>query len=263
MVFESSFILLGLVQIVAYFIYGCAGFGAVVVSAPFATSILGTTVGVPFGTHLVLPFSYTMTLRNIRSVSWKDLAKILIACAPGIILGQYLFYVISPNTAKIAIGAAVVVIALMRIYQHIFVPYVLKRTEETEDGTPDTMTKKIMRIVCLVIGGAVHGAFNIGGPLITVYTLSAVKDKTKFRNTMLAVWACLDTWNAVNQFINGAWTPKLWSALVVCWPFALVGFLVGNKLFNKINRAQFLRIVDVVLLAVGLNTLIRAVAAVI
>lgn len=80
---------------------------------------------------------------------------------------------------------------------------------------------------------------------------------------MLAVWACLDTWNAVNQFINGAWTPKLWSALVVCWPFALVGFLVGNKLFNKINRAQFLRIVDVVLLAVGLNTLIRAVAAVI
>ena len=203
----------------------------------------------PFGTHLVLPFSYTMTLRNIRSVSWKDLAKILIACAPGIILGQYLFYVISPNTAKIAIGAAVVVIALMRIYQHIFVP--------------DTMTKKIMRIVCLVIGGVVHGAFNIGGPLITVYTLSAVKDKTKFRNTMLAVWACLDTWNAVNQFINGAWTPKLWSALVVCWPFALVGFLDGNKLFNKINRAQFLRIVDVVLLAVGLNTLIRAVAAVI
>lgn len=260
MVFESGFIILGLVQIAAYFVYGCAGFGAVVISAPFATSTLGAA-GTPFGTHLVLPFSITMTIKNIKGVSWKDLAKILIACAPGILLGQYLYRVIPLNAAKIAIGAAVTAIATLRIFQHIIFPVVLKRPEATED-TPDTTGKKIFRVACLIVGGVVHGAFNIGGPLITVYTLEAVKDKARFRNTMLAMWAILDLWNAVNQYLSGAWTAQLWSALVVCWPFALVGFLIGSKFFNKINRTQFLRVVDVVLLAVGLNTLIRAIAAV-
>lgn len=261
MTFEIGFLLLGIIQVLGFFVEGCAGFGCTVISAPFATSILGTTTGVPFGTLMAVFFSVILTSRSLNNISWKDLGKILVACLPGLLFGQYLFYVIDPEMAKIGIGAAVTVIALFKIFQNIINPLVLKKVKSEEE--PDTLGKKIFRVSCLVIGGTVHGAFNIGGPLITVYTLEAVKDKTRFRNTMICLWAILDLLNAFNQFRNGAWTPYLWSAILVCLPFAAVGFILGVKFLDKINREQFLRVVYVILFAVGLNLLIRSILAVI
>lgn len=260
MVFETAFLLLGIVQIFGFFVEGCAGFGCTVISAPFATSILGTTTGVPFGTIMSTFFVVGLTLKSLNNISWKDLGKILCACLPGLLLGQYLFYVIDADVAKIGIGTAVTLIALFKIYQNIISPLVLKKVKTEEDA--DTFGKKLFRLTCLVVGGTVHGAFNIGGPLITVYTLEVVKDKTRFRNTMICLWAILDILNAFNQWRNGAWTPYLWSAVLVCLPFAAVGFLLGIKFLDKINREQFLRVVYVVLFAVGLNTLVRSIMAV-
>ncbi len=260
MTFEIGFLLLGIIQIFGFFVEGCAGFGCTVISSPFATSILGVETGVPFGTLMAVFFSIGLTLKSLNNISWKDLGKILLACLPGLFFGQYLFYVIDPSYAKIGIGAAVTLIALFKIFQNIINPMVFKK-EKVEEA-PDTLAKKIFRVSCLLIGGTVHGAFNIGGPLITVYTLEAVKDKTRFRNTMICLWAILDLMNAFNQWRNGAWTPYLWSAVLTCLPFAAVGFIIGVKFLDKINREQFLKVVYVILFAVGLNLLIRSMLAV-
>lgn len=259
MTFETTFIFVGLMQIVGYFIQGCTGFGCAVIAAPVTNGLLGTAEGVPYSTLLTLPFMYGLGIKAIRETSWKDLLKILILCAPGLLLGNYLFYRISANTAKIGIGAMVTVIALMNIYKHIIKPLVLKKA--VEEDVPDTTGKKVFRYGCLLLGGVVHGAFNIGGPLITVYTLEAVKEKEKFRNTMTWLWAILNTVNAFNQYRNGAWNPHLWSALAVGVPMAAVGFVLGIAFLKKINREQFLRIVYVVLLVIGDDMLIRSVMA--
>ncbi|MFA0521524.1 TSUP family transporter, partial [Vibrio sp. 10N.222.55.E8] len=112
------------------------------------------------------------------------------------------------------------------------------------------------RYGCLILGGIVHGAFNIGGPLITVYTLEAVQDKKKFRNTMTMLWVVLNSWNLFNQHQNGAFTNELNSALLIGLPLAGIGFYFGMRFLEKINREQFLRIVYVVLLLIGANMLL-------
>ena len=259
MTFEIAFLLVGLMQIAGYFIQGCTGFGCAVIAAPVTTGLLGTAEGVPYSTLLTLPFMYGLGLKSIKDTSWKDLGKILVLCAPGLLIGNYLFYRISANTAKVGIGAMVTIIALMNIYKHIVRPLILKK--ETKEDVPDTISRKIFRYGCLILGGIVHGAFNIGGPLITVYTLEAVKEKEKFRNTMTWLWAILNTINAVNQYRNGAWTPHLWSALAVGAPLAAIGFFLGMAFLKKINREQFLRIVYVVLLIIGGDMLIRSLIA--
>lgn len=256
MTFETNFILVGLMQIVGFFIQGCTGFGCTVIAAAVTNGLLGTTEGVPYGTLITLPFLYFLGVKAFKEVSWKDLGKIILFCAPGILIGNYLFYAISPNIAKICIGGMVTFIALMNIYKHIFRPLVLKKVDD--EDIPDTTAKKILRYGCLLLGGIVHGAFNIGGPLITVYTISAVKDKEKFRNTMNMVWVVLNTWNAINQFRNGAFTPHLGSALVVGIPCAAIGFFLGMAFLKKINRETFLRIVYCVLLFIGANMFITS-----
>lgn len=258
--FEWDYIFVGLMQIVGFFVQGCTGFGCTVIAAAVTNGLLGTSVGVPYGTLITLPFLSYLGLKTYNEVSWKDLLKIIILCAPGILVGNYLFYKISPVTAKIGIGAMVTAIAAMNIYKHIIKPLVLKKVETEE--AEDTVLKKTFRYGCLILGGIVHGAFNIGGPLITVYTIEAVKEKEKFRNTMNMVWIVLNVWNAVNQYRNGAWNPALWSALAVGAPMAAVGFILGMKFLKKINREQFLRIVYCVLLFIGANMLITNLKAV-
>lgn len=258
-IFDWTFIVVGLMQVVGFFVQGCTGFGCTVIAAPVTNGLLGTGAGVPYGTLLTLPFLYFLAIKTIKEVSWKDLGKIIGLCVPGILIGNYVYTIMDPTAAKICIGGVVTFIALFNIYKVIIKPLVLKKETEEEVDTP---VKKVLRYVALFVGGIVHGAFNIGGPLITVYTISAVRDKEKFRNTMNMVWVILNTWNAFSQYRSGAITPTVLSALAIGLPCAAVGFALGMAFLKKINREQFLRIVYVVLLIVGGSMLIQNLATV-
>ena len=260
MIFDVSFIWVGLMNLVSFFIQGCTGFGSTVIAAAVTNGILGTETGVPFGTMITIPLFIVLCLKERKAVAWKDLGKIVLFCVPGLFIGSKLFYSMKPSTAKIIIVGLVTGIALMNIYKSIIVPLVLKK--EVNENEEDTTGKKIFRYVCLALGGIVHGAFNIGGPLITVYTIYAVKEKEQFRNTMTWVWLILNMINAFNQIRNGAWTPKLAGALAVGLPMACVGFVLGVYFLKKIDKNTFLRIVYCVLLFVGANMFITSLMSV-
>lgn len=247
--FSLDIIFLACYQFFAYFIQGVTGFGCSVLSAPFHTTILGPTVGTAFATLLCAPTLIFLAVKEIKNVAWKDLGKIVLVCAPGVVLGNVLLKQVDANYAKVAVGGIVTFIAVMNIYKTIVVPFVLKK-EFVEDA-PDTTFKKVIRYVALAVGGVVHGAFTIGGPLITVYTLSAVQDKEKFRNTMTWVWVVLNTYNSYSHYNSGYFTPEMWNALLISLPLAFVGMFVGMKCLSKINKITFLRVVYVVLLIVG------------
>lgn len=253
MVFSMDFFIVGLMQVVGFFVQGTTGFGCTVIAASVTNGVLGTAIGVPYGTIITLPFLYYLGIKSRKDVSWKDLLKIVIGCAPGILIGNMLFSSISPQTAKIGIGAMIIVIATMNIHKHIVKPLIMKCVEE--ENIEDTLAKKIFRYGCLLLGGIVHGAFTIGGPLITVYTLEAVKDKKKFRNTMTWLWCILNVWNAYSQYNKVPFGERsyLINALIIGLPLAGIGFFFGMRFLEKINRVQFLRIVYAILMLIGIN----------
>ena len=207
MTLEFIFVLVALMQVIGFFVQGCTGFGCTIIAAAVTNGLLGTEAGVPYGTLITLPFLYFLGIKAFREVSWKDLVRIVVLCLPGIFLGNYLFQAISPDIAKISIGAMVTLIALMNIYKSIVKPKLFGVNDINNEQ--DSTAKKIFRYSCLILGGIVHGAFNIGGPLITVYTIEAVQEKEKFRNTMNMVWVVLNTWNAFSQYRSGAFTPYM------------------------------------------------------
>ena len=258
MTFNFTLLLVGVLQIFGYFVEGCAGFGASVIASPINASLLGPITSIPFATVLALPMLCYNTVRSIKekSISYKDLGKILLAIVPGFLLGNYLGTIMDAEIAKLGIGSAVTLIALINIYRHIIKPLVFKIPVEEE--TEMTTAQKVFAFTCLIIGGIVHGAFTIGGPLITVYTLNVVKDKYKFRNTMLAFFFILDTFNAGRHALTGMWTVEVWNAVLIALPFTFIGYFLGRKFLDKVNRAQFLRFVYIVLLCTGGNMFIRS-----
>lgn len=253
---EPKMLFISAWQTIGYFIEGLTGFGGTVFSSAINAEVLGAGISVPFQTCITLPVLYWSFITCYKQASMKDLGKILLAVLPGLLLGNYIGMIINVNYAKLAIGAVVVFIALMNIWNHIVKPLVLKiPTVEKEDGP----AMKVVRIIFLVAGGMVHGAFNIGGPLITVYTLHAVKDKVKFRNTMLCLWATVNTLNVARQILSGNVTPYVFTCVCLAIPFTFLGYILGKKMMNKVDRAVFLRIVYVVLLIVAGNMLLTTI----
>ncbi len=262
MTFEMSFLIIGLVEIFSHFVLGCTGFGATVIAAPVVNGLLGTQAGVPYGTLITTPMLYIIAIKGIKNIAWKDFFKIILFCAPGMALGNFLFYRLDANVAKICIGGMVLFIAVMNLYKCMVKPMIQKKKGQVaaaeEDG--DTMRKKLLRYGCLLLGGAVHGAFTIGGPLITVYTIEAVKEKEKFRDTMGMVWVILNTINVITQVKNGVYTPYVWSALAIGFPMALIGFFAGMWFLKRIKRESFLKMIYLVLLVVGGDMFFRSLA---
>lgn len=250
-IFNMDYVFLALYQVFAFFIQGVTGFGGTVLSAPFHTTVLSPAIGTAFATLIAHPAIIYLGVREFKNVSWKDLGKIVALCLPGILVGNMLLKQVDPNYAKVAVGGVVTFIAIMNIYKTIISPLVLKK--EFSEEVVDTPAKKALRYISLIVGGVVHGAFTIGGPLITVYTLSAVKDKEKFRNTMTWVWIVLNSINMTSHYASGYYTNEMWSAAILAIPMAILGLLIGMRFLSKINKITFLRIVYVVLLLVGGN----------
>lgn len=271
--FEISFVLIGLMEVFSHFVQGCTGFGATVIAAPVVTGLLGTAEGVPYGTLVTMPMLYVLGIACFKQVSWKDLAKIVALMAPGVLVGHYIFLNITAAQARLGIGFIVTCIALNGVYKKFVKEPKLQKEaaaadKSKEDGSvvesesaekPDSMPMKVFRYGCLLLGGAVHGAFNIGGPLVTVYTIYSVKDKSSFRATMTWVWIIINTcFNMVNQYRTGQWTEHMWWALLVGVPMAAVGFYLGHLFHKRINQDLFLKLVYICLVIVGGDMFIRA-----
>jgi len=256
--FSMNYILCGLAQLVSHIILGCTGFGGTVVAAPFTQLYLGVDVAIPFGNLVTFPVLIVILITEYKKIDWKNLLIIVLVMSIGLPIGQSLFLSMSATVAKFWIGFIVSVVAILGVYKmFIKIPRIKKKGEEFKEK-PDTLTAKIIRYLCLFVGGIVHGAFVIGGPLITVYAIAAVKEKSRFRATMTMVWMIINTLNTINSYRTGQLVPEVWQALVLGIPLALVGFLIGNWLHHRVDQDKFMKLVYVVLAVVGLNMFINA-----
>ena len=254
--FQLKFLLIGIFQIFGYTVEGCSGFGATVIASAINAAVLGTAISVPFQCMIGLPCQYYALAKDYKQVARKDLFVILATVIPFLLLGGYLSKYLDEQMTRLVISIVVMTIAIMNIYRYIFRPFVLKKPAVDEDA-PDTPLKKAIRFCFLFIGGMVHGAFGNGGPLLTVYILSAVKDKIHFRNTMIAMWAVLNTINVARQGLSGMWSPEVFMCAACALPFTFTGFWLGKKILYKINKEQFLRVIYIILLFIGTTSLIN------
>ena len=250
---DISLLFLGLFQFFPFIIEGCLGFGATLISAPFNASWMGVTNSVPFDTLMATPILYYGAIKFYKQCNYKELGKVLLILAPGFILGNYLGTVLDPIYCSVAIGMAISIIAIINISRNIIMPKFSKDNNHKQNN----ILHNIFKYFCLIMGSIFHGAFTIGGPFLTVYLIEAIKDKFSFRSTMFVMWVCLDTFNVLRMGLTNRFNPYVLQAVLVGMPFAFIGYLVGVKFLDKINQKQFLKLVYVFLLLIGLNMFVR------
>ena len=156
----------------------------------------------------------------------------------GMLLGIWLFELLPTNFLLTAYAILIIAIALYKMFS------------KREIRVPD-----FLMIFVILVAGIIHGMFVSGGALLVIYAVSVLKDKKEFRATLSPVWVVLAIILMFTHAKSGFYTPNTITLIALSMIPLVISIWLGNKLFDKINQAMFLKVTYVLLLISGISLL--------
>lgn len=235
----TQILLAGGVFFAAHMLSTITGFGAGVLGVPLLTVIVGITPArqslVVLGTILYV----YLTVRCWAEVNGRELSRILAIATPGLCVGVALYEYLPARGSTMLLGAFVAGVAIKGLLK-----------TEPHDAAPRD-PGWVGRLM-LFLGGAAHGAFTTGGPLLVVYCRRALPGKSAFRATLAAMWLLLAIGLMLAWTLRHSWDPYTGRLTLVGFPFLAAGTAAGEYLHHRVDGRAFAAAVHLTLLATGL-----------
>jgi uncharacterized membrane protein YfcA len=233
-------------------IHGITGFAGTVLAMPFSIMLVGYATAKPVLNWLGLVAGVYVFVGNRKHVNWKELKKIVIVMAVGILCGSFLKgFFLGTSREKL------MYIALGLFIIYLSVTGMIKVFKPKQDSDNAVKASNLTNLL-LAAAGLVHGIFVSGGPLLIGYLTSrGVTDKVSFRATISTCWVFLNGLILATELIGGDWTMSLAGTALIATPFMLVGMFIGGKLCAKMSQQLFLKLTYVLLFISGFSLLIK------
>jgi uncharacterized membrane protein YfcA len=187
-----------------------------------------------------------------RHAHWPTLWRLFPAVAAGVVLGTLFLVWADDGVVRTSIGAILLLMAGVTVWR--------RRRDPAEDGGPDAVTTRAGRAKARsygVLGGFTTMVANAGGPVMSMYLLSAGFRKLGFLGTSAFFFLIVNVskvpFSAGLGLIDGR-SLLLDAALVV---FVVPGALFGTWAVDRINQQLFERLVIAATVVGGLQLLLR------
>ena len=225
---------------------GATGFAAAALSIPIILLVLNDlAIVLPMICVIGLTLSIGIALIHWRDIDFRRAAVLTPLALAGIPLGTLAFKWLPAPVLKICLGLFVGAIALRGL---------LRRGE----ARPWTGWRRWVAMLLPFAGGVIHGAVNSGGPLVVAYAERTLREKARFRATLSICFIPMNVWLLVWHIVEGRYTPFTVDLTASTFPFAALGWVVGMMVHGHLSERLFRRLVQVLLLILGLITTARA-----
>lgn len=229
--------------VIAYVIFGVAGFGGALISAPVLAHALPVATIVPL---LALLDCVAATINGVRlsdRLAKDELVWLVPLMAVGSVAGISLLLVIPPRPMMLALGLFVVLYAIYGL----FAP---------------PATSKIGRgwvVLFGSLGGIFSGMFGSGGAIYAMYLSRRLVDPGAFRATQTTLIGLATLTRGAVFAIAGVYSDwhMLAFALVLA-PGMLIGTWIGHHMTLRLPREVFFRVLYLLLIGAGLSLVVRA-----
>ncbi|MEV6587413.1 sulfite exporter TauE/SafE family protein [Streptomyces acidicola] len=186
-----------------------------------------------------------------RHAHWPTLWRLFPAVAAGVVFGTVFLIWADDGIVRTSIGAILLMMAAVTVWR--------RRTAEKEDD-PDAVTTRAGRVKARsygVLGGFTTMVANAGGPVMSMYLLSAGFRKLGFLGTSAFFFLIVNVskvpFSVGLGLIDGP-SLLLDAALAA---FVLPGALLGRWAVNRINQRLFEQLVIAATVVGGVQLLIR------
>lgn len=227
-------------------IYGITGFGAALVTVPFATHFVPLPFALALFVLMDLANSFRIGFENPKHAVKREWTRMIPTILAGTVTGVTLLVNLPRDAATLALGVFVLLFAL----------YTLLRRAEAQ-----RLVSAGWAYVAGFAGGVTSTVFGAGGPPYAMYLSQRGLSKEQYRATLgLATFTSISMRTVAFLLTGILLDPKVWLYAVFVVPAGLAGIWAAGHLFRRISREVLMRAVMLVLLASGASLILRALA---
>ncbi|MFV9505521.1 MAG: TSUP family transporter [Oscillochloridaceae bacterium umkhey_bin13] len=239
-----TFVAIGAIAALAFFVQGYTGFGAALVLAPLLALAIDLKVGVVASALVQVPIGIYLTLAVRSSVDQAALRSLVPASALGLIGG----------TLALAWLDVTWLARLCGILTALFALDVLRRAVTKASRRPWSPS---LAAPAGLAGGLLGGLFGTSGPPIIAYLEPTLSRGGVLRATLLAYFLIINTLRVASYGFASLYTNEVLFAAVVMLPAAACGAWAGSWLQRRASEGRFRLIVAAVLFFTGLALAVR------
>ena len=226
-----------LVIFFAVFVHASTGFGIALVSMP----ILATTIGLTVATPLVALIGFTIRMlilaRYREVVQPRKIWPLMIAVILGIPVGIWISREVAGRLVEQTLGIIVTGYALFTL---------------TNPRLP-AFKKHVWAYGLGTISGILAGAYNIGGPPLIIYATGQGWPPTMFKSNLQGFAVVSSCLVLGTRALDGEYTATVLGYFWIILPAIALGLLAGFSLDRYISPKAFRKVVQYLLLIVGLQ----------
>ena len=238
----SSYLVLVAILLVAYVIFGIAGFGSALVASPVMALYIPVAKIVPLLALLDMCAAIVNVSRDGRNAQWAELKRLIPVMIIGSLLGAAILLKTRPDILLLGLGIFVVLYAL----------YSLSGLK------PDRQFSPKASVPFGLVGGIFSALFGSGGFIYAIYLSGRIEKKEAFRMTQTTLIGMSTLTRVVIFTFAGVYLDiDLLLLALVLLPGMLVGITLGRHFTLKMSREQFMKLINVILLASGTVLMVK------
>jgi len=224
-------------------VFGITGFGAALVTVPFATHF----VPLPFALALFVLMDLTNAFRigfeNPKHAVKSEWTRLVPTILVGTVAGVTLLVNLPRQAATLSLGIFVFLFALYSLFNRAQSRIVSTR----------------WAYLAGFAGGITSTLFGAGGPPYAMYLSHRGLAKEQYRATMGFATLTSISLRTIAFLATGILLDlKVWTYAVAIIPAGLAGLWAAGHLFRRISRDTLMRAVALMLLASGASLIVRA-----
>lgn len=221
-----------------------AGFGSISIGVPILSLAYGAEASIALFTASSLVLCVFVMATQYKKVNVREFLIIVACIVPIMPLGYLLYAQIRSFewALRLIMGVLITFVSVRELWLRL-------RKKEYKEMSRTGM------YIALGVGAVLQGMFSMGAPLINIYALSRLKDKSDFRATMVAVWIVTNTISTLYRafiVVPTMYPTHILTKLAYAMPLVVIAFFVGNWLHNKISNEKFSSVVYSIQLVSGL-----------
>ena len=244
------------ISLLAAFGQAVSGFGFALISVPLLSLTLEPAAAVAVATMLGFVLTIGSSFHQRAHVQWRTVAVVSATGLLGMPFGLLALQLLDARWLSLVIGGTVIVMVIVLARRH-------HRTAQDRTAQDRTEQDSQLPTRSVAVAGALSGALltstAMNGPPLVAALHGMGLAPRPFRASLQAAFVLQDAVAIVGFALVGRVTAEGLTAVAAGIPGLLIGWLVGDYAFGRINPAAFRWIVLAMLTATGSVAIIQAV----
>ncbi len=238
---DFSFLLYGtLIVFVSFALKAVTGMGAALLCVPLLAMLIDIKAAVPLELLFEIVFGAVLVTQVYRQIQKEMMLVVVLSAFAGIFTGAGILLYASETALRVVLSLVVFVFSL-RIF------FTLEKSGEGEGKR-----RYIPGLLCGFAGGSIGGITGQQGPPIALYLEDQIKDKTKLRATLIAVFFINDVFRMIVYLTRGILRTEMFIQSLYFLPALIIAIIVGNFFHFRIEDSIFRKLIALILIASAL-----------